>query len=103
MSAYLIATIEVRPEGFARFCNTMGEIVGIVGAMGWKLVSAYQLRTGQLNTVIDVWQLDDFNHLDVGMGAIASHPRFAEIRAVLQETIAKETLTLANRLEYPTP
>jgi hypothetical protein len=103
MSVNLIATIEVRPDGFDRFCVAVGEIVGIVGEAGWKLVGAYQLRTGRLYTVIDVWQLDDFNHLDVGLAALARHPRFADLRAVLHDTIAKETLALANRLNYPTP
>jgi NIPSNAP len=103
MSVNLIATIEVRPDGFERFCAAVGEIVSIVGEVGWRLVGAYQLRTGQLYTVIDVWQLDDFNHLDIGLAALARHPRFAHLRDVLHETIAKETLALANRLDYPTP
>ena len=103
MSVNLIATIEVRPDAFDRFCAAVGEIIGIVGEAGWKLVGAYQLRTGQLYTVVDVWRLDDFNHLDVGLAALARHPRFADLRATLHETVVKETLALANPLNYPTP
>lgn len=101
MSVHLFATIEVKAEGFARFTKVMGEVVPIVEAAGWKLVNAFSLRTGQLHTVIDLWQLDDFNHLDLGMRALAAHPNFPDIQTVLQETIIKETLCLADKLVYP--
>jgi hypothetical protein len=76
-------------------------VAPIVEVAGWKLASAYVTRVGQLNTVIDVWELKDFNHMNRGMQALARHPRFPAIQAVLQEVIAKETLTLADKLTYP--
>jgi hypothetical protein len=101
MSVFLIATIEVKASGFAAFANALGEIVPIVEGAGWKLASAYVLRTGKLSTVIDVWELSDFNHMNIGMGAIAQSPKFPEIQAVLQETIISETLSFADKLVYP--
>ncbi len=101
MSVYLIATIEVRPTHFADFTQALGRIVRIVEANGWKLSSAFMHRTGPLNTVIDVWELPDFNAMDTGMKAIAADPGFAEIRAVLNEAIVKETLSFADKLVYP--
>jgi hypothetical protein len=101
VSVYLIASIEVRAAGFSRFVEVMSEVVSIAQAAGWKLASAYVTRVGQLNTVIDVWELEDFNHMDRGMRALAQHPRFPAIQAVLHDVIVRETLTLADRLTYP--
>jgi hypothetical protein len=103
MSVYLIATIEVKGSGFAAFSGAIGEMIPILESVGWRLASAYSLRTGQLGTVIDIWELDDFNHMNVGMAAIAQSPRFPQIQAVLQDTILKETLCLADKLTYPKP
>jgi hypothetical protein len=101
MSVYLIANIEVRAAGFSRFVEVMSEVVAIAKTAGWKLESAYATRVGQLNTVIDVWELEDFNHMNRGMQALAQHPRFPAIQAVLHDVIVKETLSLADKLTYP--
>ncbi len=101
MSVYLIATIELKAGAMPRFMSAIAEMIPILEGVGWKLASAYTLRTGQLGTVIDIWEMADFNAMNVGMGAIAKSPRFPEIQVILQETIAKETLVLADKLEYP--
>lgn len=101
MSVFLIATLEVRPGHFPQFVETMAKIAGIVEANGWKLAGAYTHRTGQLNTVIDIWELPDMNAMQTGMGAVAGSPEFAAISAVLAEAVTKETLTFADRLFYP--
>jgi hypothetical protein len=103
VSVYLIATIELDPAGFDRFKGAMAQMVGILEATGWKLASAFSVRIGQLGTVIDIWELPDAGHLDIGLGAVARHPRFPAIQAVLRETIRKETLVLADSLVYPPP
>ena len=100
MSVYVIATIEVKAGAMPRFMSAIAEMIPILESVGWKLASAYTLRTGQLGTVIDVWEMADFNAVNVGMGAIATSPRFPQIQAILQETIAKETMVLADKLEY---
>jgi hypothetical protein len=101
MSVYLIATIEVKAGAMDRFKAALGEIIPIVGGAGWKLVNAYALRTGQLGTVIDIWEMPDFNHLNLGMAAIAQSPRIADIQAALQDSIIKETISFADKLVYP--
>jgi len=101
MSVTLFATLEVKASGVAAFTRIMGQAVPILEEHGWKLVNAFSLRTGPLHTIIDQWELHDFNHLDSGMKALAAHPKFPEIQAVLQEIIIKETLVLANKLVYP--
>lgn len=103
MSIYLIATIQVAPGQFARFSKVMGEVQAAVETAGWKLVSALAHRTGRLNTVIDVWELDDMAHFSAGMASVAGSPDFARISATLAEVVAEETLNFADRITYPSP
>ena len=100
MSVYLLANIEVKAGQFERFKAVMAETQACVVAAGWKLTGAFMHRTGQLSTVVDIWELDDFNHMNTGMAAVAQHPEFARISATLAEVVVKETLTLADRIKY---
>ena len=101
MAVYLFANLEIQAAEFARFIEVMGEIEPIVASAGWRLVGAFVQRTGRLNTVIDLWELEDFGHMDRGMRALAANARFPEIKAVLDAVVLKETLTLADKLTYP--
>jgi hypothetical protein len=100
MAVYLQATIEVHASGFEQFCQTMEEIVPIVEGVGWRLEGAYVQRTGRLHTVIDLWKLEDFNHFDRGIGAIAAHARGDALRSALAETVSAETLVFASKAPY---
>jgi hypothetical protein len=100
MSIYLQATLEIEGAGFARFTEIMGEAVPIVEAAGWKLDAAYMNFTGRLNTVVDIWLLEDYNHFERGMQALMSHPRFPAISKVLGETVRNETLVFMQKFSY---
>lgn len=100
MSIYLQATLEIEGAGYARFVATMAEWVPIIESSGWKLHAAYMHRTGRLNTVIDIWELDDMSHMDSGMQALLAHPRFAEFKQVLDETVRNETLVILQKFSY---
>lgn len=100
MSVYLHVTLEVRAAGMAAFMNAMAEAVPILEANGWRLAGAFVQRTGRLNTVIDLWELDDFNHFDRALQAFIGHPRFGEIKAVLDETVQSETIVFADKAPY---
>lgn len=101
MSVYLIATIETKPGGMPGLVGAIAEMIPILETAGWTLFSAFTQRTGQLGVVIDIWELPDRNAMDSGMGAVARSPRFPEISAALQASIAKESLVFADKLEYP--
>ena len=103
MSVYLIATIEVKASLFGPFTEAVGVLQAIVESAGWKLASAHVLRTGQLNTVINVWELNDHNHMTAGFDAVGTDPRAAGIQGVLGEAVIKETLTFADAISYPKP
>ncbi len=100
MAVNLLAHIELRTGALPRFMAAMKTIVPVAEAAGWRLRAAYVQRTGRLNTVIDVWELDDHNHLDRGLAALAAAPQLGEALAILAETIEKETLSFAEPLRY---
>ncbi len=100
MSVYLHTTLETRPDKFQKFCETMQEIVSIVEQEGWKLAGAFMQRTGRLHNVIDLWELEDYNHFDRGLQALGRHPRFPHISAALAECVISETIVFADRAPY---
>jgi len=100
MSICLQATLEIEAAGLARFTETMSEAIPILEAVGWKLDAAYMHCTGRLNTVVDMWELEDYNHFDRGMKALMSHPRFPAIRDALADTVRNETLVFMQAFSY---
>lgn len=97
---YLQATIELKAEGVPRFMEAIAKIVPILGKEGMRLALAFMQRTGRLNTVIDVWELEDMNHLDRALGVLAAHPDFPAIKAALDASVERETLVFGNKLPY---
>ena len=100
MSIFLQATLEIDGAGYQRFVTTMAEWVPIIESSGWKLSAAYMHRTGRLNTVIDVWEVEDMDHIDRGFAQLMAHPRFGEFKTVLDETVKNETLVLLQKFSY---
>ncbi len=100
MSVYLHVTLELTGAGTARFVEVMGEAVPILESHGWKLFAAFLQRTGRLNTAIDIWELEDFDHFDRGIQALVGHPRFAVIKQGLDEAVQKETVVLATKAPF---
>jgi NIPSNAP len=100
MPAYFQATIELHAEHVDSFCQVMRRIVPIVEAAGWKLLDGFLQCTGRLNTAIDIWELPDMNHYERGLQALAEHPDFAEISALLARAVQRETVAFMNRASY---
>src|SRR3954463_15694043 len=100
MSVYLHVTLEVHAAGMRKFVQTMEEAVPILEHAGWKLSGAFVQRTGRLNNIIDLWELDDFNHFDRGIATLVAHPQFASIGAALAETVQSETIVFADKAAY---
>ena len=100
LAIYFQSTIHVRSAGLQKFEKTMEKLVSIVEGTGWKLIGAYVQRTGRLNTVIDLWQLDDYNHYGLGLKHLTTHSDFPAIAAVLSETIEDETVVFMDKAPY---
>lgn len=99
MSVFLHATIEARPAEMGRLLSVLAQMKRILAEAGWGMVGCFTFRTGRLNTIVDLWELEDMNHYDRGIRAIAAHPSFGEIREVLSAAIISETLAFADRVD----
>lgn len=97
---YLHVTLEVRAAEVARFKAVMARIQPVVEGAGWKLAGAFQQRTGKLNTIIDLWELEDMGAYDRALGVLVAHPDFAQIKAELDACVESETVVFADRITY---
>jgi hypothetical protein len=100
MTVFLHATIEVNAAKMPLFLETIEKVVALVTKAGWKLNGAYVQRSGRMHTVIDLWELDDYNHYDRGIRAIGASPDAAAIGAALAESIKSETLVFLEKAPY---
>jgi hypothetical protein len=100
LSVYLHVTLEVRAAGMTRFKEAMQEIVPMLEGWGWKLSGAFMQRTGQLNTIIDFWELQNFDQFDAVLKKFAAHERFPALKAVLDDSVLRETVIFADRIDY---
>jgi hypothetical protein len=100
MSVYLHVTLEIRAGALPAFSALMEELLPVVEAAGWKLNGAFVQRSGRLNTVIDLWELEDYNHFDRGLQAIAAHPEADRYLATLADTVLSETIVFAQKASY---
>ncbi|HEX7761811.1 MAG TPA: NIPSNAP family protein [Caulobacteraceae bacterium] len=101
MSVYLHVTLEIHAAGLGRFLDAMGETaVPFLEGQGWRLAGAFVQRTGRLGNVIDLWELDDFQHYDRALQAFMADERFPAFRTLLAETVISETVVFADKASY---
>jgi len=106
MSVYLHVTLEVHAAGLGRFLEAMEKTaVPFLEGQGWRLAGAFVQRTGRLGNVIDLWELDDFQHYDRAIQKLSADPAFPAFKKVLEETVISETIVFCNAASYmhPTP
>ena len=101
MTLHMKSTLEVEANGFAHFVALMSEMVPILEREGWKLEGAFMHTTGRLNTVVDLWQLEDYNHYGSGLAVLMGHPEFPRFAQTLGEVVRNETVVFLQALEYP--
>lgn len=92
---------KIHAAGLARFMDGMGKTaVPFLERQGWRLAGAWVQRTGRLGNVIDLWELEDFQHYDSALKAFAADPTFAAFRDMLAETVISETVVFADKAPY---
>jgi hypothetical protein len=101
MSLNMQSTLEVEAVGFGRFMALMGELVPILEGVGWKLEGAFMHTSGRLNTVVDLWRLEDYNHYGRGLETLMTHPEFPRFSQTLGEVVRNETVVFLQQLQYP--
>ena len=101
MSVFLHVTLEIHAAGLSKFMAAMGDTaVPFLERQGWRLRGAFVQRSGRLGNVIDLWELDDFQHYDRALKAFYDEPGFGDFKRVLEETVISETVVFADRAPY---
>ena len=101
MSVYLHVTLEVHAAGLGRFLEGMEQVaVPILEREGWRLAGAFVQRTGRLGNVIDLWELDDYQHYHRALAAFMAEESFPAFAAMLAETVISETVVFAEPASY---
>lgn len=104
MTVFLHVTLEVHAAGLRRFLEAMEKTaVPVLERAGWKLAGAFVQRTGRLGNVIDIWELDDFQHYDRAIQALSGDPDFPAFKTVLEQTVISETVVFCDRASYMRP
>lgn len=87
------STIHVRPGKMPAMIELLRDrMVPILeGKAGWKLVGCYESRVGRLNTLVDVWEMEDYNHFTRAFDAYRADPGYPAIRLALDEIVEEET------------
>jgi len=101
MSVYLHVTLEIHAAGLGRFLDAMEKTaVPFLEREGWRLAGAFVQRSGRLGNVIDLWELDDFQHYDRALKAFGADPAFAAFKTLLEETVISETVVFCDAASY---
>ena len=101
MSVYIHVTLEIHAAGLGRFLDAMEKTaVPFLEGQGWKPSGAFVQRSGRLGNVIDLWELEDFQHYDRALQALMADPSFPAFKTVLEETVISETVVFADRAAY---
>jgi hypothetical protein len=101
MSVYLHVTLEIHAAHLTQFLDGMGTTaVPFLEREGWRLVGAFVQRSGRLGNVIDLWELEDFQHYDRVLTAFASDPAFPAFKAMLEAAVISETVVFASPASY---
>jgi hypothetical protein len=97
----MIARLKLRYGQMERLSEVMAELVPILEARGWKMVAAYQTLIGDLNEVIDVWEVPDANAAYLSSAdAAATDPAFGRLAAQLAEVVVEEHLSITTTTTY---
>jgi hypothetical protein len=99
-AAALHVTLKIRPGQMRRFNAVMAEIVPAMEEQGWRLLGAWSSLIGRLDTVVDLWAVEDANAVGSTLTAVAGHPEFGRWYETLGEVVLEETLQLMTPVPY---
>ncbi|MDZ4828357.1 MAG: NIPSNAP family protein [Actinomycetota bacterium] len=99
-STVLHVTLKIRPGQMGRFNAVMAEVVPAMEERGWRLLGAWSNLIGRLDTVIDLWALEDANAVGSTLTALAGHPESGRWYKALGEVVMEETLQLMLPVPY---
>jgi len=91
---YMKAEIGVRPGMVPAMLDLLtSRIFPILeGKGGWQMCGCFLQRTGRLNTIVDLWKLEDYGHFERAYAIFREDPDYPEIRLLLDQYVESETL-----------
>jgi hypothetical protein len=100
---YLHVELKIFPSKLARFLGTMQEVAPLIAQSGWGFIGAWQVNVGRAYVLRVIWRLESADAFFAGRPALTSHPRLKEFRAVLEDAIEEETVTMMSAVPYGIP
>lgn len=100
MPAYYQATLVIRPTLRAQLYQVLDEFVPLLGTFGFKLLHAFSSVTGNVSTLVHIWEIQDANMLMDGIQSWRDHPDFPRLSAKLYECIISEEVMLLRKTPY---
>ena len=91
---YMKAEIIVRPGLINAMLDLLSKrMFPILEAKGgWRMCGCFVQRTGRINTLVDVWELEDYGHFERGYAIFRNDPDYPAIRADLDRFVESETI-----------
>jgi hypothetical protein len=100
MSYYLLATLKVKNGQQRKLYEVMSHLKPVLENSGWKLVGAYENSIGRLNTVIDLWEINDPNAVPFTLATASKDADFVRWAAHLPELLEEEVLQIMTKVPY---
>ena len=100
MSYYLLATLKVKFGQQRKFYEVMSHLKPVLEKAGWKLVGAYENAIGRLNTVNDLWEINDPNAVPSTLAVASQDADFVRWAANLPELLEEEVLQIMTKVPY---
>jgi hypothetical protein len=99
---YLQARVQLKYGKLGEFMKQMETIVPMLESKGWKLIGSWHTLVGNLAEVVDLWEVDDANH--VAMEIIDQvngvDQAFSAAYPALFDLIDVETLSLMRKTTF---
>lgn len=97
---YLHVTLKIIQSEVGNFYGAMDKAVPILEELGWKFVGAWLGRVGRLNTVVDLWELEDANMYWRVLKEFTERPEYPAIQEVFNTAIEEEVVHMMDRVPY---
>ena len=98
--AYMLAKVELRYGMLLKFNEILDHVKPIIEEKGWRLLGAWRVAVGRLNTVYDLWEIPDANSIQSVLDNLREDEDFIKWAAGLPECVEKETLEILEKLPF---
>ena len=97
---YLQASIKLRPGKQADFVSMLNKLAPVLAKRGMRLLGSYGNLVGRLNTVIDLWEIENPNSVPATLAEASKDAEFKEWAAHLPELLEEEVLQIMTKVPY---